>query len=164
MKVDSTQEIELVRCVENDGNQKLRYEALYKTVPSFPGHLQLYGFAAACQVLQENTLRAMFICKVKLQRHHRWYTSNTGQDKGQKHFNPMFMARVCFATASQFWHRFLLQQRFQSVWATPPGCITTPLNAIAVQLGCTMHTARRAARSLLLPFPRAAAMARVPQA
>lgn len=115
MKVDSTQEIELVRCVENDGNQKLRYEALYKTVPSFPGHLQLYGFAAACQVLQENTLRAMFICKVKLQRHHRWYTSNTGQDKGQKHFNPMFMARVCFATASQFWHRFLLQQRFQSV-------------------------------------------------
>lgn len=35
MQVDSRQEIELVRCVENDGNQKLHYVALYKTILSF---------------------------------------------------------------------------------------------------------------------------------
>lgn len=79
MKVDSRQEIELVRCVENDGNQKLHYEVLYKTILSFSKpSADVWICKGTWQVFAENAPKATFICKVKPQR---WYTSNAGWAK-----------------------------------------------------------------------------------
>lgn len=79
MKVDSRQEIELVRCVENDGNQKLHYEAPYKTILSFSKpSADVWICKGICQDFAENALKATFVCKVKPQR---WYTSEVAETK-----------------------------------------------------------------------------------
>lgn len=64
MKVDSRQEIELVRCVENDGNQKLHYKALHKTILSFfKTSADVWICEGTCQVIAENAPKATFTAK-----------------------------------------------------------------------------------------------------
>lgn len=62
----------------------------------------------------------------------------------QKHFDPIFMMRVCFTITGQLWCNFFLQQKFQSV------SISTLSSATAAQLGCIVP--KRAVMSLL-PSP-----------
>lgn len=115
MKVDSRQEIELVRCVENDGNQKLRYEALYRATPSFPSpsRLQMCGVRSAVPLLRRKRTKSSIHLHSQTATRAQAVPIEHQPRQQQKRFRPVFMARVCFIIPDQL--RYLLPQRkFQS--------------------------------------------------
>lgn len=115
MKADSRQEIELVRCVENDGNQKLRYEALYRATPSFPSpsRLQMCGVRSAVPLLRRKRTKSPVHLHSQTATRAQAVPIEHQPRHQQKRFRPIFMARVCFIIPAQL-HYLLLQWKFQS--------------------------------------------------